>query len=115
MTRSPWLTVGLFAAVAVVNRCAPSGPVELLGVSGASVMTIEKRFGSAERDVEFLLTKQPLEYRYGLLSKFPSPEGVRIREMTWTDGPTRRAVWFEKKQSDWVGVQGLEWHSNIQF
>ncbi len=115
MTRSQWLTVLLFAVVTVLNRCAPSGPVELQDVSGASVTTIEKRFGPAERDVEFLLTKEPPEYRYGLLREFPSLEGVRIREMTWTDGPARRAVWFEKKQSGWVGVQGLEWHSHIQF
>ena len=83
-------------------------------ISGRSIEWIINYLGRPNYQKEFILSENPYEYQYGLLTYFPKPEGknIRIKEFGWKTKFNEKVVWFHKKNGNWVSIDNISWNPN---
>ena len=90
-----------------LSACGGRDAYNLPELEGKSEEYILKKYGAPEYVHPFLLTDTVLEYRYGLLSRFPNERNIPIREKKFNAGNLTIFVWFYKKNDEWVVASSL--------
>lgn len=89
---------------------------DLLGRTDSALIA---RYAAPDSDTIFTLTANLYEYQNGLLTLYPdfAERPIAIREMFWErDDSTNVAVWFERREGEWVVVDNLIWRRDkVQF
>jgi predicted small lipoprotein YifL len=103
--RMPFLILVL---ATLVTACGKKEPYTLPDVEGKSEAFIEQKYGKSEYDYSFHLSDTLLEYRYGLLSKFPeTKDHIMIKEKKFTDEKLTIFIWFYEKNGQWIVATSL--------
>lgn len=81
-------------------------------LNGKSINFLIEKLGSPDNTVEFILTKELPEYRYGLLKYYPEPEGknIHIKELIWESNHKKTVIWFHNDKENWVSIDNLTWN-----
>ena len=88
--------------------CEKKTPYNLPKIEGKSFDFIIKEYGKPEYEYNFQLSDTLLEYRYGLLEKFPNlKDKIEIKELKFERNNETIFIWFNKKKNQWIVVSGL--------
>ncbi len=101
------LSYSTLLLILLLGACGRRDPYSLPELEGKSEEFILKEYGEPEYVQTVLLTDTLLEYRYGLLSRFPNERNILIREKEFNEGNLTIFVWFYKKDDEWVVASSL--------